>query len=153
MRSQWDSSRQAFWQICLLNWLVFYDDVTSGLYTLSSMMFSSILFFRLQLSWATSIFVSSSVHRMCPCMSKWLSPFCSLAILLCGAFSTSVLFVGDVGFGERPDRFVIGPGYQSKLLYFCYRGIDAVCVPRPKLKVFTQRAEGLNGWREPATSV
>ena len=34
-----------------------------------------------------------------------------------------------------------------------YRGNRTSRAPRPKPKVFTQRAEGLNGWREPATSV
>ena len=69
------------------------------------------------------------------------------------AFSSPVLFVGDVGSDKQPDRFVIGFGYKSRLLYFCYRSVNTVCVPRPKLKVLTQRAEELNGWREPATSV
>ena len=139
-----DSSRQAFRQICLQNRLVYYDDVTSCLHTFvidvfivfspfSSNTLSCSISFRQLFSIVSPIYILSILHSM--------------------AFSSSVLFVGDVGPDKQSDRFVTGYGYQSMPLYFSYRGVRTSCVPRPKPKVLTQRADGLYGWREPATSV
>ena len=138
-----DSSRQALRQICLQNRSAYYDDVSSGLHTFVIDVFIVFLHFRQTLSSVPSVFVSFSVY--CP-------PFISCSYFIVWLFRLQSFSWGTLALISNQTDLSLDMVIRAGCCT-CYRGIYTVCAPRPKLKVLTQRAEELNSWREPATSV